>query len=155
MIGGLDRFLDAQGSDAAGYAAALAEIKGGAKRSHWIWYIFPQLAGLGHSAAAQTYALAAPREAEAYLHHPTLRDRLFEITDAVVRQLRAGIPLDALMGSQVDALKLVSSLTLFQRVAEQIGDDPLARTAAEVLAIASAQGYPACEFTRAILDRSR
>ena len=155
MIGSLDRFLDAQNSHGRGYAEALAEINNGAKRSHWIWYVFPQLAGLGRSPAAQAYAISDRREAEAYLRHDMLRDRLLEITSAVLAQLRAGGLISTLMGSEIDALKLVSSLTLFHNVASDVGDAAVARAASDVLEIASAQGYPPCEFTRASLERSR
>ena len=73
----LQRFLDAQ---AATYATALAEIRAGRKRSHWMWFIFPQIQGLGHSETAQRYAIASRDEASAYLAHPLLGLRLREIT---------------------------------------------------------------------------
>jgi uncharacterized protein (DUF1810 family) len=103
----LDRFIDAQ---AGSYDTALEEIRGGAKRSHWMWYIFPQIAGLGHSALAQRYAIADRAEAEAYLAHPVLGDRLREITQALQALLRANA--EQVFGS-IDAMKLRSSLTLF------------------------------------------
>ena len=154
MSGGLERFVDAQEADYAGYAVALAEIRQGRKRSHWIWYVFPQLAGLGRSPAAQAYGVAGRREAEAYLRDPLLRDRLLEITTAVGEQLRKGIPIATLMGSEIDAMKLVSSMTLFRGVAAGTDRD-LERAATVVLEQAEAQGYPPCEFTRAELGRSR
>lgn len=154
MSGGLERFIKAQNAEHAGYDAALAEIRQGRKRSHWIWYVFPQLAGLGFSPAAQAFGVAGRSEALAYLRHPLLRDRLLEITTAAADQLREGIPIATLMGSDIDAKKLVSSLTLFHGVAG--GLDPAVETAAaSVLAQAEAQGYPPCEFTRAELRRSR
>ena len=72
----LQRFLDAQKGD---YQTALAEIKSGRKRSHWMWYIFPQIQGLGHSETARFYAIKGRAEAEAYLQHPELGSRLVEI----------------------------------------------------------------------------
>ena len=156
MSGRLDRFLDAQKAPHGGYADALAEIRSGRKRSHWIWYIFPQLAGLGRSPFAQAYAIDGRAEADAYLRHPVLRARLLEITQAVDDQLQGGVPLVSLMGSEIDALKLVSSLTLFRRVAASAtGDADVASATSAVLARAEAQGYPPCAFTLAALGGSR
>ncbi|MBD2716627.1 DUF1810 domain-containing protein [Microvirga sp. STR05] len=103
----LQRFLDAQQRD---YATALAEIRGGRKRSHWMWYIFPQIQGLGYSETARFYAIQSQPEAEAYLQHPTLGPRLVEISEAL---LALDIS-DAtrIMGSP-DDVKLRSSMTLF------------------------------------------
>jgi len=103
----LDRFIDAQ---AGAYETALQEIRQGAKRSHWMWFIFPQIAGLGHSAIAQRYAIANRAEAEAYLAHPVLGDRLREITQAL-QTLPDANP-ERVFGD-IDAMKLRSSLTLF------------------------------------------
>lgn len=154
MTDRLDRFVDAQDADYAGYESALEEIKHGRKRSHWIWYVFPQLAGLGQSPAALTYGIAGRQEAVAYLRHPVLRDRLLELATAVSDQLRKGVALPALMGSDIDAKKLVSSMTLFHAVAVGLDDD-VADAAREILEYAAAQGYPACEFTGTALQRSR
>ena len=77
----LDRFLTAQRRD---YAAALREIQNGRKRSHWIWYIFPQVAGLGMSSTSQYYAISGLDEARAYLREPTLRAHLLEISSALL-----------------------------------------------------------------------
>jgi uncharacterized protein (DUF1810 family) len=147
----LDRYLDAQDGPHGGFQSALAEIRAGGKRSHWIWYVFPQLRGLGSSGPSIEYAIADVAEARAYLQHPELRSRLLAITSAVAEQLESGKPLVAVMGSSIDALKLVSSLTLFAPVARQL-DVNLATTAEKVLAIAAEQGYPQCRFT---LDRLR
>ena len=103
----LDRFIDAQ---AGAYETALLEIRQGAKRSHWMWFIFPQIAGLGHSAMARRYAIANRAEAEAYLAHPVLGDRLREITQAL-QTLPDANP-ERVFGA-IDAMKLRSSLTLF------------------------------------------
>ena len=147
----LARFLDAQAAD---YDTALAEIRSGRKRSHWIWYTFPQIAGLGASVMSATYALRDRGEAVEYLSDPLLRRRLLEITGAAAAQLRSGVRLDTLMGSSIDAAKLVSSMTLFAGVArslpaaelnEQI--NTLAAAAEEILAAAESQGYPRCAHT--------
>jgi uncharacterized protein (DUF1810 family) len=155
----LDRYLDAQNHPRDGFQSAFDEIRAGGKRSHWIWYIFPQLSGLGTSGPSVQYAIADVPEARAYLHHPKLRSRLLAITSAVAEQLESGKPLVVVMGSSIDALKLASSLTLFSHVARQLhaagGLDAhrdLATTAEKVLAIADEQGYPQCRFT---LDRLR
>jgi uncharacterized protein (DUF1810 family) len=157
----LDRYLDAQNRARGGFRSALDEIRTGGKRSHWIWYVFPQLRGLGSSGPSIEYAIADVAEARAYLQHPELRSRLLAITSAVAGQLESGKPLAVVMGSSIDALKLVSSLTLFAPVARQLhaagGLDAhrnLATTAERVLAIAAEQGYPQCDFTLARLRAS-
>ncbi len=116
----LQRFHEAQASRSAGYETALAEIRRGRKTSHWIWYIFPQLAGLGRSSAAEKYAIRDLAEACDYLRDPLLRARYEEITVAVSDLLARGIALEDLMGSRIDALKLVSSLTLFGGSAQSL-----------------------------------
>jgi uncharacterized protein (DUF1810 family) len=101
------RFIEAQAST---YVSALAEIKAGAKRSHWMWFIFPQIAGLGHSDMAQRYALHSVDEAREYLAHPVLGKRLRECVSAL-----QDLPLksaEQVFGG-IDAKKLRSSLTLF------------------------------------------
>jgi uncharacterized protein (DUF1810 family) len=152
----LQRFKDAQGRPASGFAAALAEIRAGAKRSHWIWYMFPQLSGLGHSAASQMYGIDGVAEAEAYLSDPLLRSRLLAMATAVAEGLRQGgvRSVERVMGSSIDAAKLVSSMTLFGRVAAKLHlseglDDyaSIARVADEILAVAAAEGFPPCQFT--------
>jgi uncharacterized protein (DUF1810 family) len=117
---GLQRFVDAQ---ARSYADALAELKRGRKTSHWMWYVFPQVAGLGASAMAQTYAIGSLAEARAYLAHPVLGARL----RACVRGVLAveGRTAHAILGSP-DDFKLRSSLTLFAAAAP---DEPLFRQA--------------------------
>ena len=104
---GLDRFLDAQKDS---YEIALKEIRAGRKRSHWMWYIFPQIAGLGYSFTAQYYAIKDLDEAVEYLNHPVLGKRLMEITEALLQ-------VDSNDAERVlgypDHLKLRSSMTLF------------------------------------------
>ncbi|HEX4097941.1 MAG TPA: DUF1810 domain-containing protein [Caulobacteraceae bacterium] len=103
----LQRFLAAQ---AGAYERALAELKAGRKSSHWMWFVFPQARGLGHSSTAQFYAISSLDEARAYLDHPVLGPRLLACT-AATTQARAP-SLNALLGSP-DDLKFVSSMTLF------------------------------------------
>jgi uncharacterized protein (DUF1810 family) len=150
----LARFHQAQVSDYAGYANALAEIRTGGKRSHWIWYIFPQLDGLGSSSAARTYALRDLDEAVAYLQDPVLRVRYAEICGAVEDQLSGGIPVEELMNGPTDARKLISSVTLFRiaatRLAERSPDSEFVKVAQRCGAIlehSTAQGYGPCRFT--------
>jgi uncharacterized protein (DUF1810 family) len=106
----LARFLEAQTQD---YTKALAEIRSGTKRSHWMWYVFPQLQGLGSSATSRHYAIRSAQEAQAYLDHPILGPRLLECARAVLAN-RAGSAED-IFGS-TDAVKLRSSATLFASV---------------------------------------
>lgn len=107
----LQRFLDAQQED---YGQALAEVKNGKKRSHWIWYIFPQLKGLGMSYNSQYYGISGREEAKAYLEHPVLGARLREITKALLDQ--HDVSVQKIFGS-LDAMKVLSSMTLFREVA--------------------------------------
>ena len=146
----LQRFHDAQADADSGYEAALAEMRSGRKRKHWIWYIFPQLAGLGRSGVAQYYGIEDLDEACEYLRDPVLRSRYEEITAAVAEQLEAGVPAERLMGGSIDALKLASSLTLFSAAASQLADEAssaLAHRCDAILRITTPQGYPACSFT--------
>jgi uncharacterized protein (DUF1810 family) len=110
----LERFVAAQ--DRYGtYDRALAELRAGAKTSHWMWFVFPQIAGLGNSAMAREYAISSLDEARAYLGHPVLGPRLRECAH-VVADTR-GRPAERIFGS-VDAMKLRSSMTLFAAAAE-------------------------------------
>jgi uncharacterized protein (DUF1810 family) len=108
----LDRFVTAQ---APVYDTALAELRAGKKRSHWMWFIFPQLRALGHSRTAQHYGIASLDEAQAYLAHPLLGPRLLDATHAVLAV--KGHSLHAIFGTP-DDLKFCSSMTLFARAAE-------------------------------------
>lgn len=110
----LNRFIEAQ--DARGtYAKALDELRQGRKTSHWMWYVFPQVAGLGRSETAQRYAVSGLSEARAYLADPVLGQRLRECCMALL-DLAGSDPV-AVFGS-TDAMKLRSSMTLFARAAE-------------------------------------
>jgi uncharacterized protein (DUF1810 family) len=116
MAGGFDleRFVNAQERV---YDQALAELLRGRKESHWMWFVFPQLAGLGRSSTAKYYGIGSCAEATAYLAHPVLGPRLQECTRIVCshRQLSA----DAIFGS-VDAMKFRSSMTLFGQATEDL-----------------------------------
>jgi uncharacterized protein (DUF1810 family) len=107
----LGRFVDAQNRGGT-YAAALAELRAGRKTSHWMWFVFPQVAGLGHSSMAQAYAIGSLQEARAYLAHPVLGPRLLDCVRAVLGHADRSAA-DVLGG--IDALKLRSSMTLFAR----------------------------------------
>jgi uncharacterized protein (DUF1810 family) len=109
----LRRFVAAQ--DAGGtYERAAAELRGGHKTSHWMWFIFPQIAGLGYSPASQTYAITSLAEARAYLAHPVLGARLIECAAILTRV--PGRTAEQIFG-EVDAMKLRSSITLFMHAA--------------------------------------
>ena len=109
----LNRFLKAQEGS---YSQALREIKNGRKCSHWIWYIFPQVKGLGFSSTSQYYGLDGLGEAQAYIANSTLRSRLLEISEALLT-LESSDP-TAVMGYP-DDLKLRSSMTLFAEAAPE------------------------------------
>lgn len=111
-INSLDRFIDAQRGI---YPIALAEIVSGQKRSHWMWFIFPQLRGLGTSDMAYTYGISGLDEARAYLAHPVLSERLIEISGAL---LAHGDKTPSAILGPVDAMKLQSSMTLFSVISE-------------------------------------
>lgn len=112
-IQNLQRFLDAQETD---YAVALSEIKIGKKQSHWMWYIFPQIQGLGFSETSKFYAIKNIHEADEFMSHPVLRNRLIEICNALVN-LETNDS-HKIFGSP-DDMKLQSSMTLFSS-----GSDP-------------------------------
>ena len=115
---GLDRFLEAQRDI---YDRAHDEIVAGAKRSHWMWFIFPQIAGLGHSSTARFYALSDLEEAQDYLAHPILGQRLAHCTDAMLAWAGRRTA-EAILGD-IDALKFRSSMTLFNAATQSDGKD--------------------------------
>lgn len=112
----LDRFVEAQ---AGTWRTALAELKAGRKTSHWMWFVFPQIAGLGRSETARFYAVADADEARAYLAHPVLGERLREAAETLLAH--RGRSAEAMLGG-IDAVKLRSSMTLFETVAP---DEPV------------------------------
>jgi uncharacterized protein (DUF1810 family) len=114
----LQRFVAAQ--DAGGtYDHATAELRSGRKTGHWMWFVFPQVAGLGYSPASRTYAITSLAEARAYLAHPVLGARLIECAQILTRV--QGRPAEQIFG-EVDALKLRSCVTLFRHAAP---DEPV------------------------------
>jgi uncharacterized protein (DUF1810 family) len=119
----LERFVRAQ-DEGGTYERALAELRAGSKRSHWMWFVFPQIAGLGSSAMSQEYAIGSLAEARAYLADPVLGVRLHECAGALLGL--GGVSAEGVLGA-VDALKLRSSMTLFALA------DPSEELFAEVL----------------------
>ena len=115
----LDRFVEAQGPV---IREVLAELRAGRKTSHWMWFVFPQLAGLGYSAMSTRYAIGSLDEAHAYLAHPILGPRLRECASAILATSEKKAAAD-ILGS-MDAMKLRSSMTLFHRAAP---DEPIFR----------------------------
>ena len=113
MLHSLDRFLEAQEH---AYAIALAELRRGRKRTHWMWYIFPQLRGLGQSRTSYFFGIEGIDEARAYLAHPVLSVRLREVSEALLRLDHADP--EAIFGT-IDAQKLCSSMTLFAYISEE------------------------------------
>lgn len=107
---GLQRFIEAQNDS---YDQALKEIRNGRKLTHWIWYIFPQMKGLGFSYNSEYYGITSLQEAKDYLENELLRKRLFKITESLL--MHKGKDIESIMGD-IDALKLKSSMTLFDAV---------------------------------------
>lgn len=118
----LGRFVDAQ---AAIYPDVLAELRRGRKQSHWMWFTFPQVAGLGHSAMSRRFAIGSLEEARVYLADPALGTRLRECAQALLAI--SGRSTEEILGS-IDAMKLRSSMTLFLRAAP---DEPIFRQVLE------------------------
>lgn len=108
----LNRFLEAQKYS---YETALEEVKKGKKMSHWMWYIFPQIKGLGHSETAIYYEIKSLEEAKAYLEHDVLRNRLLQLTDELLL-LTTNNPIEIF--GYVDAMKLKSCMTLFEYISD-------------------------------------
>ena len=155
----LVRFKAAQDNPRAGIATALAELRAGRKTTHWVCYVFPQLAILGRSLTAQFYGIKDLDEACAYLRQPDLCERLTEAAEVAAEKLEEGVPLDTLMGGRTDGLKLMSSMTLFEVAAlfltarEATPDfSRLLAAYRRVLATAETQGAVRCEQTLAACD---
>ncbi len=109
----LERFVEAQ---TPVWRQVVAELEAGAKRSHWMWFVFPQIHGLGSSPMAVRYAIASRTEAQAYVAHRVLGPRLHEATGLMLRH--AGTPAETILGG-IDALKFRSSMTLFRHAAPE------------------------------------
>ena len=125
----LSRFISAQNAGhPSAYNRALAELRSGRKRSHWIWFVLPQLQGLGRSAMAQRYGINGLEEAKAYLAEPTLVSRLEEVIAVISGQLqKPEQSLERLMGGNLDATKTISCLTLFEAAGLSSANDLLNR----------------------------
>jgi uncharacterized protein (DUF1810 family) len=137
----LDRFRDGYRND---FDQALSELAGGRKRTHWMWFIFPQINGLGSSPTAAHYAIRSRAEAEAFLNDPLLGPGYRRLVDVVRNQVvDTGVGIRHLFG-RPDDHKLVSSLTLFAAVAADLDDTwtPLVTHAHEILDEAAAEGLP-------------
>ena len=106
----LQRFVDAQSGGV--YEQALAELRDGRKRSHWMWFIFPQHVDLGRSPMAKYFGLSGVEEARAYLEHPLLKHRLVDCCEALLLHLRNGTRARQVLGD-IDAMKLKSSMEIF------------------------------------------
>jgi uncharacterized protein (DUF1810 family) len=111
----LQRFVEAQ-EQGGTYAQALTELRAGNKASHWIWFVFPQIAGLGRSPIARTYAISSLEEARTYLEHPLLGPRLLESAESLLEHRQR--PVREILG-EIDAVKLRSSMTLFSLAAPE------------------------------------
>lgn len=120
MAEGIERFVAVQDAGGA-YEAALGELRAGRKRGHWIWFVLPQVVGLGVSGMSQRYGLRGVGEAREYLAHPVLGPRLLACVEALLGV--DGSDAEVVLGS-VDAMKLRSSMTVFARAAEAEGAAP-------------------------------
>ena len=149
----LQRFVDAQHNS---FERALSEIEAGGKSSHWMWYVFPQIVGLGQSTTSLQYAIGSVEEAQAFLAHPVLGERYLQIVHGVWDQVvQRGLTVHDLFGSPDDT-KLVSSLTLFCGAARRLESDDDASfidEANEILKAAYAQGLARCTTTEEFLSR--
>jgi uncharacterized protein (DUF1810 family) len=113
-VSDLQRFVDVQDQSGA-YASAVRELRAGRKKGHWIWFVFPQISGLGSSPSSRLYAISNLEEAQEYLRHAVLGPRLLECTGILAAAESSSA--EEIMGSAIDAMKLRSSMTLFMRAA--------------------------------------
>jgi uncharacterized protein (DUF1810 family) len=156
----LSRFTIAQDGGAShdrsgtAYEVALKEIRNGAKVGHWMWFIFPQ-GPFGESEMSQRYAIKNRDESLAYLQHEILRSRLHKIATATAEQLERGADPNVLMGGEIDCMKLVSSMTLFQQAAEESNDLEVGAITERVLALLASHGWPICSKTIDWLTQNR
>ena len=147
----LDRFVEAQEEWEAGktvFSAAVEELDGGRKRTHWMWFVFPQFP-LGQSETARLYAIRDREEAIAYLEHPMLGVRLRSVLELAVTQLvDRRIDPETLFGARIDCLKFVSSATLFRLAAEESGDASVLRLTDTALTAMQTHGFDRCARTQ-------
>jgi uncharacterized protein (DUF1810 family) len=152
----LERFLEAQDEARLGksvFATAVDELDAGRKRTHWIWFIFPQVP-LGQSETARRYAIRGREEAIAYLAHPVLESRLRRVLEITVRQLvDRNIDPEALFDGNIDCLKFVSSATLFQLAATDASSAEHVQLTSAALIAMNSRGFPRCSATEALWGR--
>ena len=143
------RYLEVQDAgQPTAFDRALAELRSGRKSSHWIWFILPQLKGLGRSAMAQSYGIQDLAEAKAYLTDPTLRSRLEEVIAVIADQLsQPDQTLEKLMGSDLDAAKTISCFTLFEAAGLAGASDLLNRLGRRCAKTQALLTAPACSTT--------
>lgn len=153
----LERFKIAQADSTNGLRVAVDELRKGQKKSHWIWYTFPQLRILGRSPTAQFYGIENAAEAREYVQDPELANNLILAMEAALAQLEGGVAVEVLMGGYTDSLKLVSCCTLFKYAADQLAspkDDTgstIQRLADRLLYLAGEQDYAECVATRMVV----
>jgi len=147
----LDDVRQAQlsGTIGSSFAVALGEIQRGAKTSHWVWYVFPQIPGLGSSSLNRRFAVPSPAAAEAFLRDPTTGPNFQRIVASAVDHLEAGITLRALLGD--DVRKFVSSTTLFEAVSRHASLEQVANLTEAALSAARREGFSSCEVTKSWL----
>jgi len=155
----LERFKIAQADPLNGFDVALSELRNGHKKSHWIWYIFPQLSILGRSPTAQFYGVENAAEALEYVNDAELAPRLIAVLEAALEQLERGVKIEELMGGYTDSLKLVSSCTLFKYAIESVmlslrenSGAKVHSLADRILEAAEGQGFSECSITRSIFE---
>jgi uncharacterized protein (DUF1810 family) len=149
----LARFIEAQDETRLGksmFATAIDELDSGRKRTHWIWFVFPQFP-LGRSETARHYAIRDREEAFAYLAHPTLESRLRHALKVTLRQLvEQQTKPETLFDGRIDCLKFVSSATLFQLAATVTSSADLPQLTSAALVAMNAHGFPRCTATTAL-----
>ena len=153
----LGRFVEAQDRPATcrnclnmtKFECASHELANHAKTCHWIWFIFPQIDGLGNSTMSKDFAIRTLDEAREYASHRLLRDRYVRVVELVRESLRSGTPPTKLMSSTTDVKKLASSLTLFREVGRLQGDEDLVAVSADCLGLLESKRTKVCDMTLA------
>lgn len=149
----LKRFIDAQDGSTStrgnmtAFESAIEELKNGKKIGHWIWFIFPQIE-IGQSEMARKYAIKSLTEAENFLKHPILHDRLLTAAEIVSSQLRSGVDPEVLLGGSIDCLKLASSMTLFKETSVRLNHFLLLKICTENLEQLSMHSIETCKQTK-------
>ena len=151
----LERFKIAQADPSNGFAVALGELRNGRKLSHWIWFIFPQLRILGRSPTAQFFGFDDAEDAREFIRDDELSANLVSSMQVVSKKLEDGVPIEELMGSYTDSMKLVSCCTLFKYALEAEGsalagvrENEILSLANRILQLADKGGFGECSITR-------